>query len=157
MLTRGVVGSTAASHNDGATARVHLGSYNFVGSKIHFTEPPLGDNTRSFDPETLIPEARSTFGGRVYQRQDYTTNTVFDNISRDFTGIGATYTLSVGGANTTGIETGSGVLFLNDIFQTPTTTNNAGNIYDFVEGATGITSVTFTGITDANNDLIIIK
>jgi len=154
-VTRGVVGSTAASHNDGATARVHLGSYNFVGSKIHFTEPPLGDSTRVFDPETLIPEARSTFGGRVYQRQDYTTNTVFDNISRDFTGIGATYTLTVGGANTTGIETGSGVLFLNDIFQTPTTTNNAGNIYDFVEGATGITSVTFTGITDANNDLII--
>ena len=54
-VTRGVVGSTAASHNDGATARVHLGSYNFVGSKIHFTEPPLGDNTRVFDPETLIP------------------------------------------------------------------------------------------------------
>ena len=154
-VTRGVVGSTAASHNDGATARVHLGSYNFVGSKIHFTEPPLGDNTRVFDPETLIPEARSTFGGRVYQRQDYTTNTVFDNISRDFTGIGATYTLSVGGANTTGIETGSGVLFLNDIFQTPTTSNNSGNIYDFVEGATGITSVTFTGITDGSNNLII--
>ena len=126
---------------------MHLGSYNFVDSKIHFTEPPLGDNTRSIDPVTLIPEARSTFGGRVYQRQDYTTNTVFDNISRDFTGIGATYTLTVGGANTTGIETGSGVLFLNDIFQTPTTTNNSDNIYDFVEGATGITSVTFTGIT----------
>ena len=34
----------------------HLGSYNFVGSKIHFTEPPLGDNTRVFDPETLIPK-----------------------------------------------------------------------------------------------------
>ena len=154
-VDRGVVGSTAASHNDGATARIHLGSYNFVDSKIHFTEPPLGDNTRSFDPETLIPEERSTFGGRVYQRQDYTTNTVFDNISRDFTGIGATYTLTVGGANTTGIETGSGVLFLNDIFHTPTTTNNAGNIYDFVEGATGITSVTFTGITDSSNNLII--
>ena len=154
-VDRGVVGSTAASHNDGTTARVHLGSYNFVDSKIHFTEPPLGDSTRSFDPETLIPEARSTFGGRVYTRQDYTTNTVFDNISRDFTGIGATYTLTVGGANTTGIETGSGVLFLNDIFQTPTTTNNSGNIYDFTEGATGITSVTFTGITDGSNNLII--
>ena len=64
-------------------------------------------------------------------------------------------TLTVGGANTTGIETGSGVLFLNDIFQTPTTTNNAGNIYDFVEGATGITSVTFTGITDGSNNLIL--
>ena len=60
-VDRGVVGSTAASHNDGASARIHLGSYNFVGSKIHFTEPPLGDNTRSIDPVTLIPEARSTF------------------------------------------------------------------------------------------------
>jgi len=154
-VERGVVGTTAASHNDGSVARIHLGSYNFVGSKIHFTEPPLGNSTNVIDDETLIPVARSTFGGRVYQRQDYTTNTVFDNISRDFTGIGATYTLSVGGANTTGIETGSGILFLNDIFQTPTTTNNAGNIYDFVEGATGITSVTFTGITDASNNLII--
>ena len=154
-VERGVVGTTAASHNDGATARIHIGSYNFVGSKIHFTEPPLGNSTETIDDETLIPVSRSTFGGRVYQRQDYTTNTVFDNISKDFTGIGATYTLTVGGANTTGIETGSGVLFLNDIFQTPTTTNNAGNIYNFVEGATGITSVTFTGITDSNNNLIL--
>ena len=71
------------------------------------------------DSVTNIPEARSSFGGRVYLRQDYGTNKVFDNISRDFTGIGATYTLTVGGANTTGIETGSGVLFINDIFQTP--------------------------------------
>ena len=154
-VERGVVGSTAASHNDGASARIHLGSYNFIGGKIHFTEPPLGNNTRSVDRETLIPISRSTFGGRVYLRQDYTTNAVFDNISRDFTGIGATYTLTVGGANTTGIETGSGVLFLNDIFQTPTTTNNSGNIYSFVEGATGITSVTFTGITDGSNNLIL--
>ena len=154
-VDRGVVGTTAASHNDGASARVHLGSYNFVGGKIHFTEPPLGNSTDVIDNDTLIPVARSTFGGRVYLRQDYTTNTVFDSISKDFTGIGATYTLTVGGANTTGIETGSGVLFINDIFQTPTTTNNAGNIYSFVEGATGITSVTFTGITDNSNNLIL--
>ena len=154
-VERGVVGSVAASHNDGATARIHLGSYNFVGSKIHFTEPPLGNSTRINDRETLLPEPRSTFGGRVYLRQDYDTNKVFDNISKDFTGIGATYTLTVAGLNTTGIETGSGVLFINDIFQTPTTTNNAGNIYDFVEGATGITSVTFTGITDGSNNLVI--
>ena len=154
-VERGVVGTSAASHNDGAVARIHLGSYNFVGNKIHFTEPPLGTSNRILDSETNIPEARSSFGGRVYLRQDYGTNKVFDNISRDFTGIGATYTLTVGGANTTGIETGSGVLFINDIFQTPTTSNNAGNIYDFTEGATGITSVTFTGITDSSNNLIL--
>ena len=154
-VERGVVGSTAVSHNDGASARVHLGSYNFVGSKVFFTEPPLGNSTDVIDDDTLIPVPRSTFGGRVYTRQDYTNNTVFDSISKDFTGIGATYTLTVGGANTTGIETGSGVLFINDIFQTPTTSNNAGNIYSFVEGATGITSVTFTGITDNSNNLIL--
>tara|TARA_B000000609_G_scaffold137493_1_gene114002 strand:+ start:10 stop:3180 length:3171 start_codon:yes stop_codon:yes gene_type:complete len=154
-VDRGVAGTTAASHNDGSSARIHLGSYNFVGSKIHFTEPPLGNSTNVINDDTLLPEPRSTFGGRVYLRQNYDTNKVFDNISRDFTGIGATYTLTVAGLNTTGIETGSGVLFLNDIFQTPTTTNNAGNIYDFEEGATGITSITFTGITDGSNNLII--
>jgi hypothetical protein len=60
-VDRGVVGSTAASHNDAATARIHLGSYNFVGSKIHFTEPPLGNSTNVINDQTLIPEARSTF------------------------------------------------------------------------------------------------
>ena len=59
-VERGVAGTTAASHNDGATARIHLGSYNFVGSKIHFTEPPLGNSTNVIDDDTLIPVARST-------------------------------------------------------------------------------------------------
>ena len=35
-VERGVVGTSAASHNDGATVRIHLGSYNFVGKNIHF-------------------------------------------------------------------------------------------------------------------------
>ena len=55
-VERGVVGTTAATHNDGAVARVHLGSYNFVGSKIHFTEPPLGNSTNVFNDETLLPD-----------------------------------------------------------------------------------------------------
>ena len=50
-----------------------------------------------------------TFGGRAYLRSDYDTNIIFDDTSKSFTGIGATYTLTVGGANTTGIETGSGI------------------------------------------------
>ena len=154
-VERGVVGTTEVSHNDGSTARIHLGSYNLVGDKIHFVEPPIGNNDNTINKTTLIPESRSTFGGRVYLRQDYTDNKVFDNISRDFTGIGATYTLTVEGSNTTGIETGSGLVFLNNVFQTPTTENNAGNIYSFIEGATGITSVTFTGITDNNNNIIL--
>ena len=153
-VERGFVGSTAATHNNAATARVYLGAFNMVDSKIHFTEPPYG-NTAAELNDGNIPIPRSTFGGRVYLRQDYATNQVYDSVSKDFTGIGATYTLTVGGANTTGIETGSGVMFLNDIFQTPTTVNNSGNNYSFIEGATGISSVVYTGITDTNGDIIL--
>ena len=50
---------------------------------------------------------------------------LFDDISDNFTGIGKTYSLTVGGANTSsGIGIGNGVLFLNGVFQTPLTTNN---------------------------------
>ena len=73
------------------------------------------------------------FNGRVYLRNDYSTNQIYDSISDQFTGIGATYTLTVGGINTTGIETGSGVLFINNIFQTPTTDNNTGGNYSLAK------------------------
>ena len=53
-----------------------------------------------------IPFNKSTFNGRVYLRQDYASNQIYDDVTRQFTGIGATYRLTVGGANTTGIETG---------------------------------------------------
>jgi len=149
---RGFVGSSATTHNDGATARVYIGSFNIVGSKIFFTEPPRGNSTDAVDASN-IPTPRSSFGGRVYLRQDYSTNQIYDNISKSFTGIGQTYTLTVGGANTTGIETGSGVLFINNIFQTPTTENNVGNNYSFSENV-GVSSVIFTGITTSGGILI---
>ena len=150
---RGFVGSSATTHTDGTEARVYLGSFNIVGSDIHFTEAPRGNTGANRDSSNLpFPEA--SFGGRVYLRNDYTTNKIFDNISKDFTGIGATYRLTVGGANTTGIETGSGVLFINDVFQTPTTTNNLGNNYSFTESS-GITSAVFTGITNDSGNLIL--
>jgi len=149
---RGFVGTTATSHTDGTEARVYLGAFNIVDNKIHFTEPPTGNSSETVDNSNLA-YPRSTFGGRVYLRDDYTTNQIYDNISKSFTGIGQTYTLTVGGANTTGIETGSGVLFINDIFQTPTTENNTGNNYDFVENS-GISSVVFTGITTSGGLLI---
>ena len=117
-------------------------------SKIHFTEAPRG-NTAEVVDESNIPYHKSTFNGRVYLRDDYSTNQIYDNITSEFTGIGATYTLTVGGINTTGIETGSGVLFINNIFQTPTTDNNTGGNYSFIEsgsGATGISSVVFSGV-----------
>ena len=57
------------------------------------------------------------------------TNMVFDDISDSFTGIAKTFTNKVSGLNTVGIEPGNGILFINGVFQTPTTENNAGNNY----------------------------
>jgi len=151
--TRGFVGTTATSHLDGSVVRVHLGAFNIVGSKAHFTEAPRGNTAQLID-DSNIPHVKSSFGGRVYLRQDYSTNQIYDNISKSFTGIGKTYTLTVQGINTTGIETGSGVLFINNVFQTPTTSNNTGNNYSFIENS-GISSVVFTGITSTNNELIL--
>ena len=149
---RGFIGSAASSHNDGDNARVYVGSFNMVDNKIYFTEPPTG-NSSSLRDEGNILLPRSTFAGRTYLRQDYTTNKIYDDVSKSFTGIGQTYRLSVGGANTTGIETGSGVLFINNIFQTPTTENNVGNNYDYEESG-GSTDVVFTGITTTGGLLI---
>ena len=159
-LNRGFVGTTAAVHSDmspsgvGNTAQVHLGSFNIVKSKLHFSAPPTGNNVDDLDPTTGLKKARSTFGGRVFLRQDYTLNKIYDNISKSFTGIGATYPLTVNGSTTTGIETGSGLVFINNMFQTPTTLNNLGNTYDFIDGNTA-TKARFTGITDDNGHLII--
>ena len=48
----------------------------------------------------------------------------------------------------TKIENGSGVLIINDIYQTPTTENNEGNNYFYTtDEVQGISSVTFTGVT----------
>jgi len=153
-VERGFVGSSATSHSDGDNARVYVGSFNIVKNKIHFTEPPRGDLGQLIGLDNLT-KVKSSFGGRVYLRQDYATNQVFDSISKSFTGIGKTYTVTVGGANTTGIETGSGVLFINDIFQTPITSNNVGNNYNFEEGSVGVSSVVFTGITSSNGQLVL--
>tara|TARA_B100000282_G_scaffold217114_1_gene160853 strand:- start:27 stop:12854 length:12828 start_codon:yes stop_codon:yes gene_type:complete len=155
-VNRGQLGIPASTHSDGATARIHRGSFNIVDSKVYFTDPPKG-NTRSRRDDTNLPFVKADYSGRTFLRSDYTTNMLFDDISDNFTGIGKTYTLSVGGANTaSGIGVGNGVLFINGIFQTPKTTNNIGNNYEFLSDTTsGISTVQFTGITSANSDFII--
>ena len=97
-----------------------------------------------------LPEFTSYFGGRVFLRKDYTTNQIYDNISEQFTGIGQTYTLTVGGANMVGLGTsgGSGIVFINGVYQTPTTLNNPNNNFSVIENnSVGVSSIVFSGIT----------
>jgi len=151
-VSRGFVGSSATSHTDSTTARVYKGSYDIVGNTIFFTEPPRGNPQIERDSSNLRFET-SDFTGRVFLRNNYTTNQIYDDISNQFTGIGRTFTLTVGGANTVGLGStgGNGILFINSVFQTPTTVNNPTNNFRIIENSVaGISSVVFSGITSAN-------
>jgi hypothetical protein len=151
-VSRAFVGTSATSHADSTEVRLYSGSFNIVGNKIYFTDAPKGKNTILKDSSNL-EYTRSSFDGRVYLRNDYTNNRIFDDISDRFTGIGQTYTVTVQGINTTGIQTGSGILLLNGIFQKPSTINNTGNNYSFIENV-GVSSVVFTGITSSNGSIV---
>ena len=155
-VRRGQLGIAAAGISSGTSVRVHRGSFNIVDSRVFFTDPPKG-NTRARRDDTNLPFVKADYSGRTFLRSDYTTNMVFDDISDVFTGIGKTYNLTVGGANTAaGIGVGNGVLFINGVFQTPLTSNNVGNNYEFISDATaGVSTVQFTGITSTNGDFIV--
>jgi predicted RNA-binding protein with TRAM domain len=151
-VSRGFVGTSATSHLDSTQVRIYKGSYNIVDNNIFFTEPPRGNPQIERDSSNLVFET-SDFTGRVYLRNDYTTNQIYDDISNQFTGIGRTFSLTVGGANTVGLGStgGNGILFINGIFQTPTTDNNPQNNFKIIENSiAGISSVVFSGITSAN-------
>jgi hypothetical protein len=124
-VKRGFVGSSATSHSDGSNVRVYKGAFNIVDEQIHFAEPPRGnpqiDKTKSnLDFET------SSFTGRVFLKSNYDANKVYDDISDEFTGIGRTFALTVQGSNSVGIGTsgGNGLVFINNIYQSPKTANN---------------------------------
>ena len=153
-VTRGFVGTSSTTHVDGSTVRIYKGSFNIVENKIHFTEAPdgKGNNNRLNASQLALP--KSSFNGRVYLRQDYTGNKIYDDISLGFNGIGRTFTVYREGENATGLEAGSSIVFINDVFQTPNTPNNAGNNYDFNEGV-GVSSITFTGVKRPGTDEIL--
>lgn len=156
-VTRGFVGSSATTHTDSTPVRIYKGSYNIVDSKIFFAESPRGNPQIIKDSSNLNFET-SDFTGRVFLRNNYTSNQLYDDISNKFTGIGRTFTLTVGGANTVGLGTigGNGILFINGVFQTPTTLNNPANNFSIIENtASGISSVVFSGIRNPENLQII--
>ena len=160
-VERAFVGSSATSHTDGTSSRIYKGSYNIVDDSIFFTKAPRGNSNVIRTDNNLIFET-SDFTGRVFLRKDYSTNEIYDDISDGFNGIGRTFTLTVGGANTSGIGTigGNGLVFINGIFQTPTTENNPANNFSIIEQSspTGISSIVFSGIrtdiTDPTSILI---
>ena len=64
-VKRGAVGTSATTHADSTSFQVYRGSYNVVGSKIYFTEPPRGSSDNSINSSNL-QEVFSSFNGRVF-------------------------------------------------------------------------------------------
>ena len=149
-VKRGVVGSAATSHTDGTNVQIYRGSFNIVKNEVFFADPPKG-NTRAERDESNLPYVKAQFSGRTFLRSNYASNFIFDDISDEFTGIGKSFTLTVGSANTSGITPGNGILFINGVFQTPTTENNSGNNYEIEsDSVAGVSTVIFTGITSTD-------
>ena len=144
-VERGILGTTEATHNDNTSANVFKGSYNVVGDEIHFIDAPKG-NSSVTRTENNLRFQTSEFAGRVFLRQDYSTNRVYDNVSNEFNGIGRTFSLTVDGNDQVGIGTsgGNGIVLINGIYQTPEADNNPNNNFEIIEDA-GISSVRFTG------------
>lgn len=156
-VERGFVGSSATEHGTGSEVRVYKGSFNIVDSNIHFVAPPRGRGSGERDSSNLI-YPRSQFGGRVYLRNDYSTNRIYDDISSDFTGIDNQFNLSVNGISTSGIGStgGNGIVIVNGFFQTPTTINNPGNNFIIDENnVAGVSTIVFSGITKYQSNEIL--
>jgi hypothetical protein len=156
-VKRRFVGSSASTHSDSSSVRIYKGSYNIVDSSIFFAESPRGNPQIIRDSSNLTFET-SDFTGRVFLRNNYTSNQLYDDISNQFTGIGRTFTLTVGGANTVGLGTsgGNGILLINGVFQTPTTINNPENNFSIIETFTGnfVGIATTTGNVGINTTFI---
>lgn len=158
-VERGSVGSISTSHLDGTSVRLYRGSYNIVGNKLYFTNPPRG-SAYSFGNLDLsnLEKNKSTFNGRVFLRSDYSSNIIYDDISYKFTGLDSDYAITTSGINTVGLGTngGNGILILNGIFQTPLSENQTNNNFKIIENESlGITTVSFTGITSSNGEIIV--
>ena len=156
-VTRSFVGTSATTHSDGSTVTKFKGSYNIVGKDLFFTKPPRGDLSQLRDINNLeIPTSK--FSGRVYLRNNYDSNIIYDDVSDQFTGVTSSFTLKVDGANTIGIGTtgGSGILFINGIFQSPSTDLNPNKNFKIIEsgsGGSGVSTVIFTGITSSDGSV----
>jgi len=157
QVLRGQMGSLSVPHIAGATIQKFVGQYNITDSTINFVGPAQGKTPLS--TTTGNPNYRdwtgittnSTFQGRVFTRtapvgsssETYSNNYVFDDISRDFTGIRSEFTLQESDANTVGYSTYNAIILHNGVFQQPSS-STVTNAYTLAEGS-GITTITFQG------------
>jgi hypothetical protein len=162
LVTRPWMGTQSGVHTSGTTITKVDGAYNIVDSTVNFfTAPvgltPLSTTTNEPDERDFVGIAtHSTFNGRSFMRsgisgssdEPYAGNYIFDDISSNFTGLTTEFTLKSGGSNIAGFSTNNALILVNQIPQGPQRYTGSVAVpgdYTLIEGATGITSVQFTG------------
>ena len=148
VVERGAFGTIATSHSSaGLGYSVYAGDYNIVDDNIFFTDAPYGKS----GPVGL--ETGSSFSGRLFSRKldpfdTADTNTILDDISLEFTGIGGTqFTLTENNGIVTSlynnVNTGVDInnnpfILINNVVQTPgldfEIIDNATNKINFLSG-----------------------
>ena len=162
LVTRPWMGTQSTLHSDGTLITKVDGAYNIVDSTVNFyTAPvgltPLSTTTNEPDERDFVGIAtHSTFNARSFMRsgitdsadEPYAGNYIFDDISANFTGLTTQFTLKSDGSNVAGFSTNNALILVNQIPQGPQRYTGSVAVpgdYTLVEGATGITSVQFTG------------
>lgn len=142
-VSRGVFGTPQSSHTVGAAVTVLGGDYSISDGAIFFVAPPYGP----VGVNTLQPgiSTNSSFSGRIFYRNEYKENFIFDDISNQFNGIKKSFTLKSNNQDVTGIITGGntnyGIVLINNINQQPTIDYTMAQRVSPGIGA----SITFTG------------
>ena len=162
LVTRPWMGTQSALHSDGTLITKVEGAYNIVDSTVNFYTAPVGltpisTTTNEPDERDFVGIAtHSTFNARSFMRsgitgssdEPYAGNYIFDDISSNFTGLTTEFTLKSGGSNVSGFSTNNALILVNQIPQGPQRYTGGVAVpgdYTLIEGATGITSVQFTG------------
>ena len=158
-VRRSWLGTNAGYAATGTLVTKVTGNYNIINNSLTFVEAPSGNTPIGTD--TNRPDERdwtgittsSSFQGRVFMRsgvqdesnETYHKNKVYDDISQGFNGSTKEFTLKSDGSNVTGIATETGIILVNDTFQTPGSTYQ----YTMTENA-GISSISFVGSAVSN-------
>ena len=153
--TRGSLGSVAVAHSTASDADLFSGSYNLEDSSIYFTEAPRELPLSGLTESNLRGE-NSDFQGRIFLQKEYDKNFIYDDVSTGFDGLTSQFPLTSIGATIPEVLEGSGMVLINDIYQSPSTENNPDN--DFALGyndAAGIGTVIFSGIDGLDGEQII--
>jgi hypothetical protein len=153
-VQRPLMGTGLSTHSSNTLITKMEGNYNIVGSTIYFAEAPYGP---IYDEEKGDINIRSSFQGRAFIRsgipnsnkETYTKNYIFDDISSKFDAVKKDFNLTSEENNVSGISTSNSIILINNIFQSPENDYNLSE--DLSQTELNFTGTATSALYDPNN------